>query len=69
HAHSTLADFSRKFVRLVHSSIFSRIGASTKSLPDIVCLTPQAGCAVKQKVSQTTAIALLVGGFLRVYPI
>jgi hypothetical protein len=31
HAHSTLADFSRKFVRLVHSSIFSRIGASTKS--------------------------------------
>nr|WP_256390487.1 MFS transporter [Paraburkholderia phytofirmans] len=31
HAHSTLADFSRKFVRLVHSSIFSKIGASTKS--------------------------------------
>jgi Mn2+/Fe2+ NRAMP family transporter len=31
HAHSTFPDFSRKLVRLVHSSILSRVGASTKS--------------------------------------
>ncbi|KGX96751.1 hypothetical protein Y023_4966 [Burkholderia pseudomallei A79D] len=31
HAHGAFADFSRKLVRLVHSSILSRVGASTKS--------------------------------------
>jgi hypothetical protein len=31
HAHGTFADFSRKLLRLVHSSILSRVGASTKS--------------------------------------